>query len=181
LAESLKGDFPRLAARLLPRAGMAALLRSHLQSLAEEAERLSNGERAVALMAASDMALMAFQKASQIPIDTERFAMGLYAAARTYIGRNFWNPDLGPDMIAAALGCSRAKLYRAFGGEDTSVAKTIWNERLDQVCCMLAAPEHSAAYIADIAFRGGFTDMPTFNRMFKSRFGKTPTEARPQG
>ena len=34
------------------------------------------------------------------------------------------------------------------------------------------------AYIADIAFRGGFIDMPTFNRMFKKRFEKTPSEAR---
>ncbi len=30
----------------------------------------------------------------------------------------------------------------------------------------------------DIAFRSGFIDMPTFNRMFRKRFGKTPSGAR---
>ena len=53
-----------------------------------------------------------------------------------------------------------------------------WNERLDQALRMLTAPENCTAYCAEIGFRSGFIDMPTFNRMFKRRFGRTPSEAR---
>ena len=178
LAAAFKGDLSKLAGRLLPRHGIAALLRSHLRLIATEAERLSSAERAVALAAAAEMALLALQAACQVSADVAGFPDGIHAAALALIRQNCWNPELGPDAVAAGLGCSRAKLYRVFSARDASVAKTIWNERLDQARRMLTAPEHSSAYIADVAFRSGFIDMPTFNRMFKKRFGMTPSESR---
>jgi AraC-like DNA-binding protein len=43
---------------------------------------------------------------------------------------------------------------------------------------MLSSPGHEDLLISEIAFRNGFLDQPTFNRMFKRRFGLTPREVR---
>ena len=43
---------------------------------------------------------------------------------------------------------------------------------------MLTSPGHEDLLISEIAFRSGFLDQPTFNRMFKRRFGLTPREVR---
>ncbi len=181
IRDALLGDLSGLAARRLPRHGIAALLRSHLRTLADQAERLSVTERAAALRIAGEMAMLALQAEFGQAADGERFRTGLFGAAMLRIRQDCWDPDLDPAAIARRLGCSRATLYRLFAAEATSVAKEIWNARLDRADQMLAAPAHAEANISDIAFRSGFIDMPTFSRMYKRRFDRTPTEARRAG
>ena len=178
LEDNLKGDVSTLAGRLLPRHGIAALLRSHMRLLASEAEHLTMAERAVAVRAAAEMALMALQAELAPATELERFPAGLYLAAIMRIREECWDPDFNPAAVARNLGCSRATLYRLFAAEATSVAREIWNARLDRANQMLGAPAHAEANISDIAFRSGFIDMPTFSRMYKRRFDRTPTEAR---
>ncbi|MGX1099516.1 AraC family transcriptional activator of tynA and feaB [Amorphus sp. MBR-141] len=180
LAELLDGDVSTLAGKVLPRNGMSALLSSHMRLLALEAARLSPAERAAALEAAAQMALLALQAVLRRPAEPERFPHGLYAAALAVIRQECRAPDLDPAAVAIALGCSRATLYRIFAGREASVSETIWGERLEHACRILTAPEQAGDYISDIAFRCGFIDMPTFNRMFKRRFGRTPGEMRHQ-
>ena len=43
---------------------------------------------------------------------------------------------------------------------------------------MLCSAGSVAVPISDVAMLSGFIDMPTFTRMFKRRYGKTPREAR---
>jgi AraC-like DNA-binding protein len=43
---------------------------------------------------------------------------------------------------------------------------------------MLRSADSIAVPIGDIAMLNGFTDLPTFGRMFKRRYGMTPGEAR---
>ncbi|GAB4069878.1 helix-turn-helix domain-containing protein [Ancylobacter sonchi] len=79
--------------------------------------------------------------------------------------------------MRATSHCSRATSYRAFSGHETSIAETIWAERLEHAHQLLAAPEHTGRYISDVAMQSGFVDMPTFNRILGKRFGRTPGEA----
>ncbi|MBZ9938154.1 helix-turn-helix domain-containing protein [Mesorhizobium sp. BR1-1-16] len=178
LAEAMKGDVSTLAGRLLPRNGIAAMLRSHLRLISVEAGNMSAKERAAMVEAASEMTLLALQREFRSVVDEEQFPTGLYAAAMTVIRHYCWNPDLDPATVASRVGCSRATLYRIFAAESESVARSIWNARLDRAHGLLRESSESGAYVSDIAFRSGFIDMPTFNRMFKRRFDKTPTEAR---
>jgi AraC family transcriptional activator of tynA and feaB len=179
IEEALKGDPSILAGRLLPRQGISALLRSHMRSLAEQADQLSQADRTVALHAAAEMALLALQGEFARVSDEEKLPSGLYTAAQIFIRRNCRDPDLNPDTVILALGCSRATLYRLFAARDESIAKAIWTARLDSAHQMLISADHCHLLIEDVGFRNGFVDIPTFNRMFKRRFGCTPREVRP--
>ena len=58
------------------------------------------------------------------------------------------------------------------------MAAEIWRARLESAWRTLRSADGIARPVADIAMLCGFADVPTFNRMFKRRFGMTPSEAR---
>lgn len=96
---------------------------------------------------------------------------------KRFIRANLAHPDLGPDMVAKAMGMSRASLYRAFAPLG-SVADFIRRQRLERVLSDLRDPTRGGRSIAEIAYGWGFADWSTFSRGFKATFGFTPSEAR---
>lgn len=177
LSALLGADLPALAGRRLPRRGITALLRSHMRLMSQEIERLSPVERTLALSAAVEMALAALQAELGFRRDEERFPAGLYQAAQLAIRRDCHDPELNPLGVAAAVGCSRATLYRLFAARGDSVAAAIWTARIERAHAMLTSPEHRNLRAGEIARRSGFVDQPTFNRMFKRRYDMTPLDA----
>jgi AraC-like DNA-binding protein len=177
LQEHVKGGLSQLAGRMLPRHGIAGLLRSHMRALADEAEHLSAQERATALNAAAEMAYLVLQAELKHGPDAEQFPAGLYAAAQTLIRQRCHEPDLDPASVAAGIGCSRAALYRIFAARGEAIAKSIWSARLEQAHAMLTSAQ-PYLLVDEIAFRCGFTEVSTFNRMFGRRYNLTPREAR---
>ena len=179
LARDVLGD------DIAPRAGMkfattglARVLCHHLQATFDEAGRMAVAERAAAAKAAKDMALALLQATHEGMADPDRFAHGFHRAALGLIDHECGDPDLTPERIAVALGCSRASLYRAFAKQGESVAAAIWQARLERAHRMLIAPEGIGLLVSDIATLSGFREMPTFTRMFKRRYGLTPSDAR---
>jgi AraC-like DNA-binding protein len=179
LARDVLGD------DIAPRAGMkfattglARVLCHHLQATFDEAGRMAVAERAAAAKAAKDMALALLQATHEGMADPDRFAHGFHRAALGLIDHECGDPDLTPERIAVALGCSRASLYRAFGKQGESVAAAIWRARLERAHRMLTAPEGIGLLVSEIATLSGFREMPTFTRMFKRRYGLTPSDAR---
>jgi AraC-like DNA-binding protein len=69
-------------------------------------------------------------------------------------------------------------LNRAFAAEQTTVAKYIVARRLDRAKADLGASALAGHRIADIAFRWGFSSQAHFSRLFRARFGCSPTEMR---
>ncbi|MCB8883256.1 helix-turn-helix domain-containing protein [Acidisoma cellulosilytica] len=177
---SVFADPSLLAGRLLQRRGIAALLRSHMQMTIDQADCLTPAERVAAVAAAVDMALLAIQREAGQPIEAEQLSPGLYTAATTLIGRDFRNPDFNADTVVQNLGCARATLYRVFAAQDQSIAKSIWTRRLHEARRMLASGENRHLLIEEVAFRCGFTDIPTFNRMFKRQYQSKPGDIRGQ-
>jgi len=157
---------------------MAALLKSHLLLTADRAADLSPEQRVLAIRVAADLALAVLHTAHEGGFDAGRFDTGLHEAAGRLIEKECVDPEFGPRQLAVALGCSRATLYRAFSARGESIAAAIWTARLERARLLLSAPRHAGLAIGDIAFRSGFVDHPTFNRMFKRRYGMTPQEAR---
>lgn len=161
--------------------GLARVLCHHLQATFDEATRMTVPERAAAAKAAKDMALALLQATHEGMADPDRFAHGFHRAALGLIDHECGDPDLTPERIAVALGCSRASLYRAFAKQGESVAAAIWQARLERAHRMLIAPEGIGLLVSDIATLSGFREMPTFTRMFKRRYGLTPSDARESG
>jgi AraC family transcriptional activator of tynA and feaB len=182
--EVLGGDPSALVGRRLPARGIGALLQSHMRLTLAEAPHMTPAQRTVAIAAAADMALAALAALaaeSDGKADVEQHGEGFYQAARRIVDQDCANPDLTPDIVATSLGCSRASLYRAFFRHGESVAAVIWATRLDRAWRMLTSSSHLGLLVSEVAFRSGFVDQPTFNRMFKRRYGLTPREAREQG
>jgi AraC family transcriptional regulator, positive regulator of tynA and feaB len=168
----------RFPLRLRGAHGLASLLRSHLRLTADLVPNLSPQQRALAIRIATDLAFAVLETETNGGFDADRFCLGLYEGARRMIERECADPEFGPLQLAALLSCSRATLYRAFSTRGESVAAMIWNTRLEQAQRALTCPGHAELTIGEIAFRSGFLDHPTFNRMFKRRYGMTPREAR---
>jgi len=171
-------DPAALAGRFLARSGMPAMLRAHMQNAMDQAALLSAQQRVLAVNIASDMALSILHAAQPAAPAIEVAATGLYHAAMMVIARDCGHPELNPVGVAAILGCSRASLYRAFRQQEESIAGAIWAVRLRLAHAMLHAPDCRTSPISDIAFRSGFHEITTFNKMFRNKYGMTPGDAR---
>lgn len=110
--------------------------------------------------------------------DGERFVHGFYCAALRLIDRECGDPNVTPEQVAFALGCSRATLYRAFAAHGADVAAALWQARLERARRILGSCEAIGLQISEVAALSGFRDMPSFTRMFKRRYGMTPRDVR---
>jgi len=85
---------------------------------------------------------------------------------------------LSPEIIARQLRCSRAHLYRAFAAQGETVAGYVRDLCLRRAYELLARDNVRREQIGDIAYRCGFEDPVHFTRLFRQRFGLTPSELR---
>jgi AraC-like DNA-binding protein len=88
------------------------------------------------------------------------------------------DPDLSLERLARHLGTNTAYLSRALNeGLRLSFNEAINRLRVADVCRRLDASD-GGAEILDIAFAAGFSSKTSFNRVFKSQIGKTPSHYR---
>ena len=89
--------------------------------------------------------------------------------------RHLHRPDLRAEAVAAHLGVSRATCTCCLRPEGRSFLEYVFAERIARA---LRAHTDSDRTISAIAFAIGFSDLSHFNRTFRRRFGRTPTEVR---
>lgn len=183
LEAAFGGKMPSSAdlAKTVARSPLSPFLSSQMRLLAELAGSLDDIDRASMLQNTVDLLAMALRVTGAPERDEEEHGpRRLLSAALNVIEINLSNPLLDPDMLATALGCSRAKLYRAFSEYGLTIAGVIREMRLKQARAMIETlpPE---VPIADIGMRCGFLDAANFSRNFRVYFGASPTEFRRQG
>jgi len=88
------------------------------------------------------------------------------------------DPDLSPDMIAAACGISLRSLQRRFAKAGESVGHWIRHRRLERCYADLRNPRWGQYSIASIAFRWGFVEQAHFSRCFRQQYGVSPRNVR---
>jgi AraC-like DNA-binding protein len=176
--QAVTGDPAGLGGQVLPSQGLGLLLRQHLLTTLGLANSMFPAERTAAISAARDMALAILHMQAPRRIAPEHVDAGTYHAALAVISRSSANPALTPLQIAAAIGCSRATLYRAFGKQGETVGAAILQARLANAAQRLCAESTPRLPISEIAYQSGFTDYTAFTRIFKRRYGMTPSEMR---
>ena len=158
--------------------GIAGILRAHLQSAMDHATHMQPQQHVLAMDIAMQLALAALSEEAATPVDAAVLDEGLYQAAKAHIGQDCTNFGTNPLSVALYLGASRTGLYRAFAKHGESVAACIWLARLAHAWRMLGASRYRHLQINEIAFRSGFSDHSTFDRMFKRAYGMKPGEMR---
>lgn len=98
--------------------------------------------------------------------------------AETFIAEHLADPALDAERVARALSMSVRHLNRLFASRECSVTQWIWERRLERAHEELACPRLRLLSIGDIADRWGFASQAHFARVFKARFGRTPTQHR---
>ncbi|WP_432449019.1 helix-turn-helix domain-containing protein [Aliiroseovarius marinus] len=96
------------------------------------------------------------------------------ARVEKFIRENLKNPNLSPDLVAESCGISKRYLHDLFKDVNGTVGQQIRDQRLIAAKDRLAAAPGLA--IAEVAYRFGFSDQAQFSRLFKTRFGMTPSE-----
>jgi len=100
------------------------------------------------------------------------------AQAKQVVMAHLERPELSAAFVAARVGVTERYVRKLFEGEDESLATFISARRLDRAMTMLADSTRRDRRILDIALSLGFGDVRTFNRAFRARFDRTPSEMR---
>ncbi|BAI74501.1 transcriptional regulator (plasmid) [Azospirillum sp. B510] len=175
--EPLVEDPEALHGLVLPAQSAAGiLLTDHLLSLFRAAGRL-RADEAMAVGGRS-MAFVAgcLQDAASRSGERRKVRAALSIQVRRFIEQQLHDPELGPEIIVAALGVSRATLFRMYEAAG-GVASYIRKRRLVRSLADLRAPLE-AERIADIALKWGFRSEGSYSRAFRAVYGLSPSEFR---
>ena len=97
-------------------------------------------------------------------------------AIKEYIEDNLGQPDLDVTAIVKAFPVSRAVAYRLFKHEG-GIARYIQDRRLSRAAKLLAYSTQGET-VSEVAAKVGFANPSHFTRVFKTRFGLSPTAVR---
>lgn len=97
---------------------------------------------------------------------------------KEFIEQHLVDESLTPSVIARHLGYSTSYVHQVFKVENESISHYIIRRRVEKASKMLADDEFAGKTIGEIAYAWGFNSLTHFGRVFKARFGCTPTEYR---
>lgn len=94
---------------------------------------------------------------------------------KKFIEENIKNPSLTPSKIAEHFAVSTRYIHQLFKTEGITVASFILDMRLErcQRDIMLLYPKKK---VIDIAFKWGFNDAAHFSKVFKKKYGVSPSK-----
>ncbi|MES2599218.1 MAG: helix-turn-helix transcriptional regulator [Pseudomonadota bacterium] len=99
-------------------------------------------------------------------------------AIRAFILTRIDNPSLCLADVAAQQGISSSYVRKLFAAEGAKFATYVLDIRIEKVLQMLNDPDSRGHSISAIALRCGFNDISYFNRVFRKRYGCTPSDLR---
>lgn len=153
-------------------AGLFATMISHAQSQLNTLTPTARETIGRQLLELLGLALNDASNTSESGYSSVR-AAHLYRVEK-YIRANLKSPDLSPDLIAESCGISKRYLHDLFKDVNSTVSQQIRDQRLVAARDRLQASRDLP--ISEVAYRFGFADQAQFSRLFKTKFGATPSE-----
>jgi len=112
--------------------------------------------------------------------DLDSVADARLRAALDYITAHFTDPRLTIEIVARSQGISARYLRRLMQRAGDSYVEVVNELRLQQAFTALTTADQDRRTILDFAVEAGFSDISHFNRLFRARFGDTPSGVRAQ-
>lgn len=95
-----------------------------------------------------------------------------------FVESNLYYDQMSPGYVAKALGISKRYLHLLFKEEEETITQYILRRRLDDARVLLTDDSQRHLTISEVAYRVGFNSGNHFGRVYKDRFGLTPSESR---
>ncbi len=175
LAEAELGPLVELHGRVIGR-DEAALLQAHLHKLGEALHVVPPADAPRLARTLLDLLVVAVHASAGSARPTPEPALGMAAGARAEVHAHLGSPLLTVTSLCRRLKVSRSTLHRLFE-KDGGVQSYIRNARLNAARIALLDAENDER-IGVIAERLGFSDAAHLSRLFRTRFGETPSQCR---
>jgi len=127
-----------------------------------------------------DMLATSFMDSSRQPLDGSTVQTLWKLRIRRFIDLHLGDPELVPATIANHFRVSPRYVHKIFASEDEAVSKYILRRRLEACHRSLTDGTQSAKSVSVIAFEWGFNSTTHFARVFRERYGLSPSELRRQ-
>jgi AraC-like DNA-binding protein len=169
--------------RAIPRsAGPLRLLVCYLDLIRKEADLSAPEVRRSVVGHIQDLTALAFgAKRDTTEQSLSAVAAARLAAALAHIKKSFAEPGLTVDTIARGQGISSRYLQELLEASGKSFTARVNELRLQKAFGLLVERGGGKRRISDIALEAGFPDVSHFNRLFRARFGDTPSSVRGGG
>lgn len=125
-----------------------------------------------------DLLATAFLDASRQPSGDSTVQTLWKLRIRHFIDQHLSDPDLSPPMIAGRFRVSPRYIHKMFENEDEALSRYILRRRLEACHRSLADRAQAAKTVSVIAFEWGFNSTTHFARVFRERYGVSPSELR---
>jgi AraC-like DNA-binding protein len=99
-------------------------------------------------------------------------------AAKSAIEARIGPTELSAEDIALEVGVSPRYVRKLFEAQGLSFSRYVVERRLERARAMLESPRQARLTVSAIAYDVGFGDLSYFNRAFRRRFDRTPSELR---
>lgn len=165
-------------AQLLQGGGLVSIVTDMLKALILGAEELSETEQYT--LAESFLELAAAVIRSNLQGNNPQVSQqsALFRRILAYMEEHYCDCAVTPEKIAEANGISTRYLHSLFQNSGTTVGKWIRERRLKATREDLLDPSMAKLRVSEISFRRGFNDSAHFSRVFRDRFGISPSELR---
>jgi AraC-like DNA-binding protein len=155
-----------------PLAGSLALLSEHLlTATADELTALFDAFVVLLPLAAGGFA-------ANLNDGEESKSRDLRREILYYVNEQLSAEELSPERVATHFGICPRYVHKIFASMGTTFSAYITQKRLERVRLDLVSPSCKHESIFSVAYRWGFINLSTFIRLFKKRYGCTPSEFR---
>ena len=179
LASHLK-DIDDVAMRPIPRRTESLrLLTGYLRLIGRNLGLTTPETQGVVVGHVHDLVALAITRRARIgECNVSAVAAARLSVALEEIARRFDEPGFGVAAVAQRQGISPRYLQRLIETTGTSFTARVTALRLQRAFTLLTETGDGKARISDLALQAGFSDISQFNRLFRSRFGDTPSGVR---